>query len=148
MNVAIGSVEPFEYFDELRKIIETARQDVFFVDPFLDSDFVSRYLRHVVAGVTIRLLTRKHLGTLIPAVELFASQTGLRIEVRSINGLHDRHLFIDRKECHQSRASFKDGAMKAPTTLTQIVDAFAAVFKTYEDMWNAAKTEYPVLSTP
>jgi hypothetical protein len=37
----------FDYFDEIRKIIELAKQDLFFIDPYLDSEFVSRYLSHV-----------------------------------------------------------------------------------------------------
>lgn len=38
-------------------------------------------------------------------------------------------------------ASFKDGAKPAPTTLTQITDAFAVMLQTYEDLWSKAKIE-------
>jgi len=40
--------------------------------------------------------------------------------------------------CYQSGASFKDGAKKAPTTLTQITDAFSAVSATYEQRWSTS----------
>ncbi len=43
VNVDAGGV--FDYFDEIRKVIETAKQDILFVDPYLDAEFVSRYLR-------------------------------------------------------------------------------------------------------
>lgn len=98
----------FDYFDELRKIIETARQGVFFVDPYLDTDVVSRYLGHVPTGVPIRLLGRERLPTLIPGVDLFARQAQRSVELRSAPGFHDRWLFIDRSACYQSGASFKD----------------------------------------
>lgn len=49
--------------------------------------------------------------------------------------------FVDRTACYQSGASFKDGAKRAPTTLTQITDAFEAVWNTYEKAWAAAKIE-------
>lgn len=63
-NVAVPHGMVFDYFDELRKIIELANQDLLFVDPYLDADFVSRYLPHVAAGVAIRLLAREKLGRL------------------------------------------------------------------------------------
>jgi hypothetical protein len=48
----------FDYFDEIRKIIQLAKRDLLFVDPYLDADFVSRSLPHVGSGVAIRLLAR------------------------------------------------------------------------------------------
>jgi hypothetical protein len=81
------------------------------------------------------------LTTLIPAVEAFAKQTQQAIEVRSAPNFHDRYVFVDNGVCYQSGASFKDGAKTAPTTLTQITDAFAAVKKTYDDLWASAKVE-------
>lgn len=136
VSMAIGKGQVFDYFDEVRKIVESASADVFFVDPYLDADFVSRYLPHIGAGVTIRLLADKKLATLLPAVQSFTAQSGANVDVRSAKGFHDRYLFIDRSTCYQSGASFKDGANKSPTTVTQITDAFKAVYATYEDMWN------------
>ncbi len=141
LTVAIGQGGVFDYFDEVRKVIESAKVDLLFVDPYLDAEFVSRYLPHVSAGVTVRLLARERIATLLPAVALLRQQTGLLIEVRSAGGFHDRYVFVDRSECYQSGASFKDGAKKAPTTLTQIVDAFSAVSSTYEQTWVAATAQ-------
>ena len=89
-------------FRELRKFIEPARSDLFFVDPYLDADFVSRYLPHVPVGVTIRLLGHKRIATLLPAVEMFVRQSGRAVQVRWSAGLHDRFLFVDRKACYLS----------------------------------------------
>jgi hypothetical protein len=141
VNAAMGRGRVFDYFDEVRKIIEAAKQDLFFVDPYLDAEFVSRYLPHVAAGVSIRLLARERLPTLLPAVDLYARQSGAAASVRSAPGFHDRFVIVDRAACCQSGASFKDGAKAAPTTLTQITDAFAAVLQTYEDLWSGAKVE-------
>jgi hypothetical protein len=141
-NIAIPQGAVFDYFDEIRKAIELANQEVFFADPYLDAEFVSRYLPHVRAGVAVRLLTSdKKLDTLLPSIGLFASQNNCTVKVRSTNMLHDRYLFIDGGSCYQSGASFKDGAKKAPTTLTQITDAFGAVWETYEKLWTAARVE-------
>jgi len=142
VNVSVSHKMVFEYFDEIRKIIELAQQDLLFVDPYLDAEFVSRYLPIASAGVRIRLLASEKLGTLIPAVQAWTLQSGKKVEIRSAPGFHDRYVFVDKVSCYQSGASFKDGAKKAPTSLTQITDAFAAMLKTYEDIWAKAKVEF------
>jgi len=141
LSVPVAQGQIFDYFDEVRRNIELAKQDLLFVDPYLDAEFVSRYLSHVPKGVTIRLLAREKLATLLPAIDCFALQSGYTIQVRSTAHFHDRYVFVDRNACYQSGASFKDGAKSAPTTLTQITDAFAAMLQTYEDLWSKAKIE-------
>ena len=140
-NVAVSGGLVFDYFDEIRKVIETAKSDILFVDPYLDAEFVSRYLPHVTHGVPIRLLASEKLKTLLPAAQTFVEQNQAKLEIRSAPNFHDRYVFIDKRECYQSGASFKDGAKKAPTTITQITDAFAAVYQTYQDIWHDAKKE-------
>ncbi|APW42111.1 hypothetical protein [Rhodoferax saidenbachensis] len=135
VGVVKGSV--FEYFDEIRRVIEVARSDLLFVDPFLDAEFTSRYLPFVASGTSVRLLGREKIPGLVAAVGLFAAQHGLSITVRSSGGLHDRYILVDGVACYQSGASFKDGAKKAGTTLTQITDAFVGVRDTYEALWAA-----------
>jgi hypothetical protein len=141
VSIAVAHGQVFDYFDEVRRVIEGAKQDLLFVDPYLDADFVSRYLSHVSPGVTIRLLAREKLATLLPAVDLFAKQSRLTIQIRSAPNFHDRYVFVDRNACYQSGASFKDGAKKAPTTLTQITDAFSAMSQTYEEIWGKGRVE-------
>ncbi len=142
-NIAVGQGLVFDYFDEIRKLIELAQNDVLFIDPYLDADFVSRYLPHLARGLSIRLLAREKLATLVPAIELFAQQSSANIEVRSAPRFHDRYIIVDKSSCFQSGASFKDGGRTAPTTITEITDAFAAVHQTYEDLWQTGKVEFP-----
>jgi hypothetical protein len=143
VNVAIGQGLVFDYFDELRKPITLAKADLFFVDPYLDADFVSRYLPSVSDGVTIRLLGRKLTKTLVPAARLFATQSNAKVEIRSSKKIHDRYMFVDKQMCFQSGASFKDGGRISPTTITQIIDAFPAVLQTYETIWTEATPAEP-----
>jgi hypothetical protein len=134
--LAKGAV--LDYFDEVRKIVEKARTDLFFVDPYLDVDFVSRYLPQVKAGTAVRLLSRENITALLPAVELARVQHGLAIEVRYAQGFHDRWVFVDGVECYYSGASFSAGAKKAPTVLAPLIDGLQPVKATYEGLWNAA----------
>lgn len=138
LSVAVSDTKVFEYFDEIRKIIEIVQKDILFVDPYLDADFVSRYLPHIPDGVRIRLLTREKIKTLLPATQEFAKQNKSTIEIRSAASFHDRYVFLDGEVCYQSGASFKDGGRKAPTTITQITDAFSAMYNTYENIWKSA----------
>jgi hypothetical protein len=142
LSVSVSTGKIFDYFDEIRKILETANNDVLFVDPYLDAEFVSRYLPNIKSGVSIRLLARERLQTLLPSVNAYRVQSQQLIEVRSAPGFHDRYIFVDRNSCYQSGASFKDGAKKSPTTVTQITDAFTAMHSTYEDIWSNAKHEF------
>lgn len=138
-GVAVAQGMQFDYFDEIRKKIEEARQDLLFIDPYLDAEFVSRYLTNVAAGVKVRLLTSdKKLSSLLGALKPFVQQHKVSVEVRTMDGLHDRYFFIDGKSCYQSGASFKDGAKNAPTTITQITDVFNAVKSEYETRWASA----------
>lgn len=141
LSTAIGHGLIFDYFDEVRKFIEPARKDLFFIDPYLDAEFVSRYLPHVAPGVLIRLLARERIATLLPAAETFTKQSNANVQIRSASKFHDRYVLVDNQVCYQSGASFKDGAKSAPTTLTQITDAFEAVTQTYEALWKSAKVE-------
>ena len=142
LSVAVQHGAVFDYFDEVRKVIGSAQKELFFVDPYLDSEFASRYLAQVPSGVFIRLLGRKGLPSLLPAVDLMRKQTGINIDVRSCPSLHDRFLFVDQRTGFQSGASFKDGAKTAPTTFTEVTDAFQPVLATYEALW-ATGTVHP-----
>lgn len=137
LSAAIGAGSVFDYFDEIRKILEGASADLLLVDPYLDAEFVSRYLPHIKSGVRVRLLSRKKVEQLVAAVQAYRAQHGTTIEVRSSADMHDRFVIVDGSACYQSGASFKDGAKKSPTTLTQITDAFTVVRKQYEDRWQA-----------
>lgn len=138
LSVGVPTGQVFQYFDELRKLIGSAKADLFFVDPYIDAEFVSRYLPLVSDGTSIRILARERLASLKPAIGAYVAQTARIVEVRTAAGFHDRYLFVDSAACYQSGASFKDGAKNAPTTLTQITDAFAAVQATYEQLWSQA----------
>lgn len=64
-GVAVSAGQPFQYFDEVRRIIETANEDVLFVDAYMGADFVARYLPHLKSHVRVRLLSREYMPKLI-----------------------------------------------------------------------------------
>jgi hypothetical protein len=133
-SVAVPAARPLDYYDAVRRLLETALVDILFVDPYIGADFVSRYLPHVRAGVTVRLLTRKYLDKVVPSVEMLSRQQGLSVEIRKSNS-HDRYIFIDRKECYHSSASFQDGGKSSAALLSQVMDVFPDTQRIYETEW-------------
>lgn len=138
LTIAFEPGKQFDYFDEIRKILEGATSDVLVVDPYAGAEFIGRYLPHVKKGVTVRMLVENQITQVKSAAEMFTAQYGMAIEVRKSKNMHDRFIFIDRRECYTSGATFKDGAVKSATLITQITDAFAPMLKIYEDTWIAA----------
>ena len=109
---------------------------MFFVDPYLDADFVSKYLPHVAEVVSIRLLSgSKKRATLLPPSRPSEQQFGRPISVRVSDGLHDRYLFIDKTACHFSGASFKDARRIRPRFWRRSRMPFRRCGKTYEQKW-------------
>lgn len=140
VSAVVAKGQTFQYFDEVRKVVEQASSDILFIDPYLNADFISRYMPHVKAGTQVRLLGSKNFAALQAAVDAFAQgNPSITITARSGNQLHDRWLFVDRKRGFQSGASFKDGPLNAGTTITEIVDSVAAVMDHYESLWIASK---------
>ena len=140
-NLVIPRGHVHNYYDELRKLMESAGSDVFCIDPYLDADFVQDYLHHVKPGVSIRLLGGpERQKTLRPAVKYFKKQTKQSIDVRISGHFHDRFVFLDKHMCYFSGASFKDGARKSPTILGQIFDIGEVILNTYQKIWDDTST--------
>ncbi|MEQ1865635.1 MAG: phospholipase D-like domain-containing protein [Micropepsaceae bacterium] len=136
-SVTIKEGGVFDYFDELTKRIKLAKQELFFVDPYMDDpNFIARYLPQISDGVVVRLLTQNKAAAMVPAVQTYMAQNKTKIELRE-GKFHDRYLIIDRKIAFQSGASFKDGG-KSPTALIEIVDLFPEISKQCEALWAAA----------
>lgn len=139
-QVARGEVH--NYFEEIRGIINGASKDLLFIDPYIDADFVTRYLPQVPQGVTIRLLTsERQAASLSASLVLYREQHEIQVEIKSLpdRSLHDRHLVIDGRDVFQSGASFKDGGRNAPTSINQIVDVAAQMIREHELRWSQAR---------
>jgi hypothetical protein len=143
ISFGVKTEHAFDYCAEVNQLIKTAKLDLFFIDAYIDADFVSQYLTHVPRGTKVRILAREKLPTLRSAIQVFVAQTQTEIEIRSATGFNDRYVLVDKVSCYQSGASFKNGIKKAPTSLTQITDAFIAVQTTYEQLWMQGDPVWP-----
>ncbi len=140
-SVVVAAGASFDYFDEIRQRMQHATSDIFFVDPYLDADFIKHYMPFVGQSVTARLLTsgKQASKEAAAAASAFVAQEGISIEVKqSNNTLHDRWLIVDQSKCYQSGASFKDGAVRSNTTITESIDLAPAMIAHYESEWQQA----------
>jgi hypothetical protein len=139
-QVSRGQVH--DYFEEVRQLIGASTTDILFIDPYIDAEFVERYLPQIPAGVSVRLLTSTgRVASLAPALALYRQQhQAVQVELRAMpnKAIHDRHLVVDGREVYQSGASFKDGAKNAPTTINQIVDVAPQIISAHESTWAGA----------
>lgn len=131
----------FQYFNEVRKVVESAKSDILFVDPYLDADFVSRYLPFVSKSAKVRLLSKKDIEQLVAAAKMFHAEHSTSIEIRKASQFHDRYIFVDGTRCFQSGTSFSAGTRQAPTALTEAIDGFEALNSMYGGIWDSANTQ-------
>lgn len=139
---SLGQGAVYDYFEEVRRLLTGAQQDLLFIDPYIDPSFIARYVPQIASGVSIRLLTAEpRAAQLIPALALYEQQHQITIQARFVpeKSLHDRHLVVDHRDVYQSGASFKDGGRNAPTSINQIVDVATDMIRAHEDRWANAR---------
>ena len=139
-STTIPAGKVFDFYKEVRKILQSASEEVFIVDPYLDATFVERYIP-IMHHVSVQLLTSGRYKDLTGALQMYIAQNPMKVELKICPDFHDRFIFIDRKICFHSGASFKDGAVKTPASLIQMIDAFIVTQKIYEDLWLTSQTQ-------
>jgi hypothetical protein len=136
INSLMEQGKVFQYFDLMRRIIETSSTDLLFVDNYLDADFIATYVPHVRPGVAVRLLGSHKIAALRSAAAQFTQEHGLALEVRSTEDAHARHVIVDGRIAYASDASFKDGPKRALATITQVEGSlFVDLKKQCENLW-------------
>jgi hypothetical protein len=135
----IAEKMPFDFFDKVREFIQTANSEVFFVDPYFDSDCVARYLKFVNETVSIRILGKNSIEKLEESIKMYKSQSSQDVKLRSSSKIHDRYIIIDGARCLMSGASLKDGGKKSGTALIPISNA-AEIIEIYNKYWDNGNT--------
>lgn len=134
----------FDAFAALSKIFAAATVDVMIVDPYMDQAALVDFGLAVPEGVPLRLLTDEndHKPTLRPAAEKWIAQYGksrpLSVRLAPAKSLHDRALFIDRREAWTITQSLKDFAKRAPAEIVRADSIAALKVNAYEAIWGAA----------
>lgn len=134
----------FDAFAAISKILESAKQDVFIVDPYMDESALTEFGLAVPAGVPTRLLAdaKDHKPTLAPAAQRWIAQYAtarpLAVHLAPAGALHDRAIFVDRKTAWALTQSLKDFAKRAPGEIIRADETAALKIAAYEAIWQTA----------
>jgi hypothetical protein len=125
------------------KVLSSARTDVAIVDPYADAKLLNDFVGLVPEGVRVRILTSaKHKDTLKAAAVRWQQEHGNArpLEVRvAKTPLHDRLMLVDNATAWMSGQSFKDLAIKSPTSISRASPDVAKLkIDAYRDIWLAA----------
>ena len=141
--IAVGS--SFDAFAAIARLISNARSSILIVDPYMDEKLVTEIVPTAGAGVLVRLLSDSFSVRpgLAPAVRAWETQHGATRPIISRlsapRALHDRAIFIDDTSAWSLGQSFKDLAVRAPTTIVRVDEEAAQLKKAaYEAIWEAA----------
>ena len=129
----------YDFFKAFRALTQSAKSEIFIIDPYLDSEIFDAYLVGVDPSISVRLLASKYTGDLKAASGKFSSQHKHVIEIRASNSLHDRVIFVDGSACWVLGASIKDAAKSKMTYLAPLsTDVAAAKLSHYNNSWASA----------
>jgi hypothetical protein len=133
------------------KVLETATNDVFMVDPYAGNKAITEYALLAPDKVVVRLMAdaapNKHKKTLKPAAEKWVQQFGkarlLEVRLAAVETMHDRLIVIDGASVWALGQSFNDLAERSHTSLAKMDQQSGALkIAAYEAMW---KTATPII---
>ena len=140
-TVVIEAGQPFKFFEAIRQELIKATSLVFFIDPWIDGDFVGRYLPHIEKDVSISILSKqtKYTAQLMAGLEVYQKEANPKIEVRTFPDLHDRCLIIDNDKTMAIGSSFNHAGDTKPTSIITVNDGSQALQDVYKKIWESAE---------
>lgn len=147
-RAAAGSFIPvgssFDAYAALSKIFQTASNDVFIVDPYMDETALTEFGLAVPATVNLRLLAdeKAFKESLRPAASKWVAQHGtdrpLDVRLSPTRTLHDRAIFIDGTFAWTLTQSLKDFAKRSPAEIVRADGTAKLKIGAYELLWDTA----------
>lgn len=132
----VGNNAEFEFYQRLHPRFETATEEAFIVDSYVNEEVFELYLSETAPDVEKRILTKQPQGNFDAVAEKFVKNNNHRVEVREHPECHDRLLFVD-DQCFAVGISIKDAGRK-PTYLVEF-DSVEKFREPWEELWVDAK---------
>jgi hypothetical protein len=130
---AYAAGEEYEFYKDVKHILQLAQNGVLIIDPYIDSDMFEVYAGALSRKTSFRLLSTNVPGPMLALAKKYAA--GGNFQLRYSTVIHDRVIFADSRVWVIGQ-SLKDAAKKKPT---YVVEADEPVMRTiYEDLWSKA----------
>lgn len=125
--------QEYEFYKDVKYILQLAQKDVLIIDPYIDSDMFEVYAGALSRTISFRLLSTNVPSPVLALAKKYAG--GGNFQFRHSNLIHDRVIFADSRVWVVGQ-SLKDAAKKKPT---YVVEADEPVMRTiYEGLWSKA----------
>lgn len=135
----------FDAYAAVSKILKTAKNDIFIVDPYLDETVLIDFGSTVPEGVHLRLMAdaKNHKTSLVAAGQRWVAQHGMArpLEIRLAQSrlLHDRLIFVDGASSWALTQSIKDFAKRSPAEIIRADEAATLKISAYEETWEKSE---------
>lgn len=138
VGTAYAPGQVYQFFADLKKILDSASESLFIIDPYFDGTAFDDYIQGVNPSVKLRIFCGKYTNQVLPYTKKYSEQNGSNIELRKSRELHDRAVIIDGKDCWIMGGSIRDAGKKA-TYLVPLAPRIASQkIIIYEDIWARA----------
>jgi hypothetical protein len=136
----------FDALKAIQRIFALAQHELLIVDPYMDEKILTEYALLATENIRLKLLTDASAmkATLLPAAKAWRSQYAEKrpITIKTVPGrttIHDRLIVVDIKRTWTVGQSFKDLAVRAPTSFIE-ADPETATLKiaAYKNIWDDA----------
>lgn len=134
----------FDAFAAVSKVLQTASNNIFIVDPYMDETVLTDFVSGIPTGIPLRLLADQSTvkASLAPAAMRWHTQNGkqrpLAVRLAPAKSLHDRVIFIDGNTAWILTQSLKDFAKRAPAEIVRADDTASLKIAAYEQIWSGA----------
>lgn len=125
--------EEYEFYRDIKQLIQQAQHDVLIVDPYIDTDIFDVYADAVPRTASFRLLTSSVPSNVLAVAKRYAG--GGNFQLRSSGQIHDRVVFVDNRVWVVGQ-SLKDAARKKTTYIVEHDEPLMRII--YEDIWAKA----------
>ncbi|HGN0628756.1 TPA: hypothetical protein ACKRM8_006098 [Pseudomonas aeruginosa] len=143
MFVHPGNV--FDAFTAIAKVLGQATIDLLIVDPYADEKILTEFGGSVAPGVPIRILADRndYKRNLSTAVSRWQQQNGdarpVELRLAVPKRLHDRAIFVDRRDAWTLTQSIKDFAVRSPGHVTRVDNIGSEKREAYETIWEESE---------
>jgi len=125
--------DEYDAYKDIKQILQTAKNEVFIVDPWVDESLFELYIEKIPNNVIIKILTKNPSSNFITVGKKL--QKKLSIQIATNSALHDRHIFVDGR-AWQLGSSLKDIAKSKPSTMIEVETTKKEVYDFYIQYFN------------